>query len=456
MLGRLATYVVPASSVVVTALVLLGPGAPKQAPFARVRGVPMASGRTVSLRIEGGRRLFGVDDVAAFDDVTVEVLDQGKALPSWVGSIGPDGVAEASLAASDPIAGPLDVTVRTGRTVLASGSVPLRSPSPPVVSEGSIRGVSSGDFVFSVVASRGVVAAPFPDEIEIRVSLAPHVSPHQDGFVGIQLEASAPGAEIGTKIVQTNDKGEASVRLAPLSHTVELAIDARAPYGAKGRWEGLLPVHAGAIWVEPGGMSAGVRLTSPAPRDRAYVSLVGDLGRFFGAVVPLSRDGDGFYRGWVALPSIGSSKTAALVVSGDPFERGSGTAAFPIVPPRGAIAPARLELLLDGASASEARERGRAAKARHAAIFLVAAAALAEVVLIFVRTRMSQRALDENLAEAVSADASRDAGEAVPLADRARILATARERNPMLRVALAAALVLLGFAMIAALSTFSW
>lgn len=456
MLGRLATYFVPASSVVVTALVLLGPGSPKQAPFARVRAVAQAGGKRLALRVEGGKRLFGVDDVLALDGVVVEAFDHKKPLHAWSGSFGADGVCEATLEATEPLVGPLDVVVRAGQTELVSGQIPLGFPQGPVVATEAIRGVTSGSLLLRVSPRRGVIAAPFEEDLDIEVGFAPHVSPYQEGFSGIRIKASAPGANITNDVVTTNEHGVATLRLAPLSHVVELTLEAEASYGPKGRWEGLLPVHAGAIWLDPVRTNGEILLLGPAPRDRAYVSVLGDFGRMFGAVVSLERDKNGFYAGRVTLPPLENNKTAALVVSGDPSERGSGTVVFPMVPDHGSMAAPRLELVLDGASVSEARERGRASKARKAAIMLVVAAAMAEVLLILVRSGRSQRSLDKNLAEAASAGTSEESGVAMTPADQASILATAHEKNPTLRLALAAALVLLGFAMIAALSTFSW
>lgn len=456
MLGRLATYFVPASSVVVTALVLLGPGTPKQAPFARVRALVQPGADVLALRVEGGRRLFGVDDIARFEDVHIEAKDGDKPLLPWSGPLGADGVADATLKASKPLEGPLDVVVRTGQTLLAEGQIPLLSFGPLNIQEQGIRGATEGALLMVVSAKRGILAAPFADDLEIRVGFAPHVSPYKEGFSDITIEAAAPGAELSSSVMRTDDKGVARLRITPLAHTVELSLSARASYGATGRWEGLLPVHAGAIWLDSTRTNDTAVLLSPAPRDRAYVSLLGDFGRVFGTMVPLAKDESGLYAGRVALPSLDGMKHAALVVSGDSMERGSGTVVFPLIPAEGRVAVPPLALALDGASAAEARERARASKARIHAVLLVVAAALAEALLIIVQARRAQRLLDKNLAQAVKAEASEGFGDAIPLADQSAILQTAHEKTPLLRLALSVALVLLGFAMIAALSTFSW
>lgn len=451
MLGRLATYVVPAASVTVTALVLFGPGSPNPAPFARVRGVPVAGGRTLALRLEGARRLFGVDDVAALEGVTVEVTDAGARLAPRGVSFGADGVGEASVEKNAPLTGPLDVRVLQGNTVLAEGTVPLRPPAPKGAPAGDIAGVSSGHYRFIVRARRGHLVSPFPDALDVAVGLPAHVSPYRPRPAGITLSLAAPGATLTPEKADTDERGTASFTVTPLAHHVELVITALDSDGNAGRWEGLLPVRPGAIWLDPD-LHEGLAFVSPAPRDHVYASVVTDAGRILGAVVPITRDDAGFFRGRLDLPP--PEGPAQIILSGDPGERGDATIAWPLGPRSPSASAPRLELLLDGSSAAEAREHARAASARRAAVFLVAVAALAEVLLILVRTRRSQRDLDANLAAAVSLEASDEAGAPIPSEDQHRIVAAARESHPALRVALVITLVTLGFALFAALSTF--
>ncbi|MDC3956843.1 hypothetical protein [Polyangium jinanense] len=451
MLGRLATYVVPAASVTVTALVLFGPGSPNPAPFVRVRGVPVAGGQTLALRLEGARRLFGVDDVAALEGVTVEVTDAGANLAPRAVSLGPDGVGEASVEKNAPLTGPLDVRVLQGNTVLVEGTVPLRPTEPPRLGRPPVQGVATGDLRISVVVPRGQLAAPFPEAIQVRVR-EPDDLPLLPGRVPpITIKASASGATIEPPNVNLRDPRPATFTVTPLAHLVELILVANDHRGNEGRWEGLLPVRPGAIWLDPD-LHAGLTFVSPAPRDRVYASIVTDAGRILGAIVPVTRDDAGFFRGRldVKLPK----EPAQIILSGDPGERGDATTAWPLAPHAASAAAPRLELLLDGSAAAEAREHARASSARRAAVFLVAIAALAEVLLILVRTRASQRDLDANLAAAVSLEASDEAGAPIPSEDQRRIVEAARDRHPALRVALVITLVVLGFALFAALSTF--
>jgi hypothetical protein len=131
-------------------------------------------------------------------------------------------------------------------------------------------------------------------------------------------------------------------------------------------------------------------------------------------------------------------------IAGDPFEQGAGTVAWPIEPPEGARQAPPLALLLDGLPAAQDRERQRAWASRRVGLILIGAAALAEVLLLLVQSRAAQRRLEEHLA---------DASDALPEADRARLMDSARE-HPLLRALLAVALVGLAFALVAALTTF--
>ena len=229
-----------------------------------------------------------------------------------------------------------------------------------------------------------------------------------------------------------------------LDHHVELVVQARA--GDKSaRWEGTLPVIPGAMWLGPPAAPGGpFPLISPARRDRAYVSFWTEEGRVAGAVVPLAKDALGFFAGEVKAPDVPGSRVLYAALAGDPLERGSGSVGWPIQPPEGAVEPHRLTLLLDGLPVALEREKQRAWATRRSGLVLIGAAALAEVLLLLLQGRASQRKLDAHLIEA---------SETLPEADRAKLLRAGRE-HPALHALTAVSLVGLAFAMVAALSSF--
>jgi hypothetical protein len=442
-LYRAITFVLPVLSVIVAALVFLGPGALAPAAAARVRGAPAEGARTLSLRIEAVRAYHDVIDALEARELLVEATAPGQSLAPFRGDAGPDGIADAVLTAPAPLRGPVALTISAkgprGRRVLAYGTLPLRRAAPAFVQLGTLAGHTRGDLAIRVDAVRGIFASPFPEKVRIWVSLIP------DAPLGgrADLVLSGAGLRITPERVTTDEQGRAEVHVEALAHNVELAIDAKIA-GRKARWEGTLPVVPGAIWIDPASRPGTLTLVSPSPRPRAYLSLWSEEGRVLGASVPLARDGLGFFRGEVQA-AIPPSAITYAVVAGDALEQGSGTVAWPLRPAEGAVAASpKLALLLDGVPAALGREKERAWSARRTGLILIGIAAFAEVLLLLAQSRAAQRRLDAHFA---------DSAAALPEEDRRRLLGATRER-PVLRVLLLISLTALGFALIAALSTF--
>jgi len=459
LLGRIATYVVPTLAVAITATVLLGPGATRKAAFVRVYGTPLAGASTLALRIEGAERLYGVDEKAAFSDVILEATDAGTTLESVHLSLSPDGIGEAVITSAQPIRGPFVLRARRGKQLLAEGQLDL---SPPLKSDRAILspldlpGQTSGNIKIHVAVRRGSLAAPFSDVLDLAVGLAEHVSPVNHDFKGIALEASAPGANIQPEKFVTDENGRASLVVTPQAHHVELTITAQNPAHGDGKWVGTLPVIPGAIWMQPD-TKDGLVFVSPVPRERIYVSAMEETGRVFGAIVPVSPDEHQDYRGKLELPEHVQKIATHVVVAGDPQEQGVGTVAWPLRSGE-EIEPSRVafERVLDGAQAAEAYERGRASRVRRLALLVVVATTIFEVLFMMVRSRQSQKRFEEGLMKFADEERSPDGSEPLPPEKRTEVLASARQENPALRVALAISLVLVAFSMIGALSTLQW
>ncbi|WP_437875046.1 hypothetical protein [Sorangium sp. So ce513] len=538
-----ANYVLPALGIGLAAVVLLGPGSQRMTTGVRVWGAPVAGSEALALRIEGVRRMYGAEDPAAMPQIEVSAASAGAPLEPWTGSIDTDGIGEALLRAPDGLKEPVLVRItRDGETLLeervplapsspahtsplpdAAHTSPLpdaahTSPLPGAAHASPLPGAAQGELRIRVTAPRGAMAAPFPERVRVAVEA-------EDGtpVAGARVEASAVGADLegqggGPVQVAADARGAAELAVKPLSHTVELTVHATRPGriagapGPDGSWEGRLPVIPGAIWLDPGGLEGErpvLRLVSPSPRPRAYVSIGGARGRLLGAVVPLAPDGTGFFSGSLALPDgpaagsrdrpaglpdrpaglpgrppgspdgpagspdgptgspdrpaglpdgpAGASANDAtdwVVVAGDPYEQGAGTVAWPLAAAAGSASPRRVALLADGLPAAEAREVARASQARRAGLAVLGATAAAEMLLLALRSRTARRRLEEHLA-AASGGAGEDGDAGAPLSreDRGRLLATARA-EPLLAVLALAALVGLSFATVAALATF--
>ena len=445
---QVAVYVLPVASVLIAALVFLGPGAVHASIAARVRGFPAEGARSIALRVEILRSVHDVAEPVEARELEVQASAPGQALSTWRGAAGPDGIADVVLEGSTPIRGTIALQITApgprGPRQLAGGEIALRRAPRAFVQLGSIRGSTRGDLEIRVDATRGVMASPFPERVRISVTRG-------GAPIGkrVDLALSGAGMEITPEALTTSEAGVAEATIKALAHNVDLAIVARAG-ATEARWEGTLPVVPGAMWIDPASRGGPLSIVSAAPRPRAYLSLWSAEGRVFGATVPLARDDRGFFRGSVAPPGL-DAKLVYATLAGDPLEQGSGTVAWPLRPSEGEVSGERaMSLLLDGLPASQARERDRAWAARRAGLALLGLAALAEVLLILMQSRAYQRRLEAHLREASAADGER---EALSEADRQRLLGSARE-HPALRAIVMVCLVALAFAMIAALATF--
>ena len=207
----------------------------------------------------------------------------------------------------------------------------------------------------------------------------------------------------------------------------------------------------------------GLEFVSLAPRDRVYVSEINNAMRIFGAVVSVSPDEQQQYRGRLELPEWVKKTATYVVVAGDPQEQGTGTVAWPLhSEPVEAVeavgfSSVSFGCVLDGARAGEERERGRASRARRLALLVVIATTVFEVLFMLLKSRQSQKKFEAGLMEFAEGETSGEQrGEPLPLEKRVEALASSRQENPVLRVALAVSLVLVAFSMIGALSTLQW
>ncbi|MEJ7728513.1 MAG: hypothetical protein WKG00_04800 [Polyangiaceae bacterium] len=458
MLHRLAVYVVPTAAVATVAFVLLGPGARRAAVGVRVHGVAADGTSVLALRLVGVQRLSGVDDAVPVDGLTVTASAGAQALPPWSGATDADGVAEARLEAAAPLHGPVDLVVKRGEVVLAEGRIALTRTARHSFQLATLRGAQRGELFIRVDALRGVFAAPFADGADVQV-LLPGGGPVG---AGIEVKAELTGGNVTPKSARTDARGMVRLLIEPLAQTVDLAIDAAGPksvegsaeQGKTGHWEGALPVGTGTIWLDAARWDGerALRLVAPTKRSAAYLSVYGENGRVFGAVVPLAQDERGLFGGSVTLPELRQPRLLYAVVAADPLEQGAGTAAWPVTPPSGGPTAVPLQTLLDGLPAADRRESARVVRARRGGMLVLGVAMLLEVALLMFGARASRRRLETHLDRVLAAPEADGEPAAMGKAERASVVAGSSD-SAVYRTVAYASLIILAFSIIAALAS---
>lgn len=411
MLRRHLLAVIPAAATAIVAFVLLGPG---QARAVRAARVLAASGEQRSLRLSVVSRDEGRDDAASLADVAVFVGNETT--PRWHGPL-EGGVAEVVL--ERPLEAGAELHIRAGDETLARGE-PIE-PAVAVPKRGLARAASfeSEKLTLAVEVTRGALVPPFPERV--RLTLRDAGAPVTQGAIAFTTVSAEPAQG---KLVP-NEKGEATIDLVALAQPVLLSVEAKVGERAVAG-EAMLPVSMSGIYLAPEPKDGAFEVVSPGPRKLAFLSLYDERGREKGAVVPLTTDEKGFARGAIRLEP--AQEPVAIVVSGEPNEKGPSTVAWP---PPGAIGAAeapRLELVLDGMPDAVARERRRIGHVRTLAIVALSLAAAFEIALLLWtgrRERKNLAALGVQLAESDPWDAEAEAAaprKAAAIANRQAVL----------------------------------
>lgn len=389
-LARFATYGVPPLAIATAALLFLGPGAPRGVVGLRLRGDLVEGSSVLAVRVEGVRRAWSVDDALQLDDVVIEASSAGKPLAGWAGSLDEEGLAEARLVAEEPLVAPVHVRASRHGDVLAEGDI-APGPASTRADSGTLARLTRAAWTLEIRAPRGQLVAPFTEAIEVRV-LGQGDAPR-----ATRLRIEARGAAVSPPESSLDSAGLARFALKSTMMLVGLTVTAFDAEAREVSFDVDLPVAVGAMNVIERALALEVQ--SPAPRERAFLSLVGPLGRWSGEIVDLHEE-KGLYVGGVAAHAWDAApRPLYAVVSADPYEQGSGVVAWPVDPPRGHLAPPTLRLLLDGLPSVEAREAARARRARTIGVIVLGLAALAEALLLLLRSRASARALDAHLSQ---------------------------------------------------------
>ncbi len=428
----------PILAVVATAALVLGPGRERPAIGARVWGIAAEGTKAAGFRLETMERQYGSDQAVAVDPLEVTVAQGGKTLATWKGRSGDDGVAEASIEVTEPLAGTIEVRVASGGRALAQGNVVLAPTRPIRFERRKVDGKVEGSVALEVEIARGVLASPFAGVV--RVTGTVNGARAQGSLLTVRAQG-ADVAEGSQRDLKLDANGEASIVLTPTWHSVELEVAASSglEHGEpSGKWQGGLPVQPGALWLKLRGDVAEV--LSPVPRERIYVTALADKGRVLGVVVPVQKDATGIFGGTFPMADVTRLGAVALTLAGDAQELGSGTVTFPLSSTLAVVSPPRMDLLVDGVPFAEKLEKKRAGLARLVSVGVAFVAALFEGALLVLYSRASQAKLAAHLAE-VSEDADDRAAAA-------RMTAAPASRAFTLLVLVG--LVVLGFGAVAA------
>jgi hypothetical protein len=401
----------PTLAMIVVGAALFGPGRASPFEAARIFGGPTEGLTRMWWRIALTRRYREIDSVVADANVVVRATAGGEHAAGRC-TTGADGVCDVEVRLQAPARGPIDVVVVRASddrpdaatnveiAPLARGAVmgnvarwserPARAPE--------LKGVRSGDLEIRLYAVRGVMAAPFPDDIALSVTRDGEPRAHArvemqliGGDVAATPDAAANGGATSL-VVTTGDDGRAKLTAIPRAHAVE--VTAHATWGsATGEFASTLPVVPGALWLDPQSRSSGaLRVVSPVPRACAYATLDTRTARLWGGTVYLQNDDHGFAAGSVPWPDVAlpPSEPIWLTLASDPEATGVGTVGWPIAPASDAPAAEQSfadSLLLDGLPAAEERETRRRRRAAWLVVSALGAAAGLEGVLLWSTAR---------------------------------------------------------------------
>ena len=296
-----------------------------------------------------------------------------------------DGQAEFSLDFGDSPPGRFRLRVEMAGHSIAEGEVDL--PVRVWRSRGSERGgfyrvASRGPAAVRIAPGRGAFAVPFAGPLWIRVE-----DPALRAVPNARVELTADGASIDPPSVLTGREGLARVALTPSEHVVTLHARVFLASGEMTEVTTSVPIVPGAFDLSRQGDR--LRVSSPVERSEAFVTLVTEKARLFGARVPLVVGLRGTASGELVLPPGIPERVWAVAES----TRGSATReriGWPLFEPVGEPAltlDAGDQLLLDGFPQAAVRERLRQQKVGRIAVALGVLGAVFSALGVLVQSR---------------------------------------------------------------------
>lgn len=278
----------------------------------------------------------GVRETVAMPGLHAVARSKG-AEARWDGASNEDGIAEIALELPEAKTGdPIDLEIRVDgdREPLASGAVTwvaVPKESADARSVPTVRPTSrSGAMSLDVVVEGGRLVVGFPTPLWVRTKLP-------DGArTRVAVDASPePGLVFDREHAASCDDGWAEFSARAMAHVTGSGFRAHVPSDphVEGTWFGALPVAAGAFFVSaPRVMPAGAPnlavLVAPNPRKVVYAEVDDERGRVFASALPVEMDPtDTIPRARFEIPPLASG-LHWLTVSGEPrgAERLAGAA----------------------------------------------------------------------------------------------------------------------------------
>lgn len=428
---RRLLYVIPAATALLVAGILLGPGQERSVRVARLLS---SGGRPSALRIVTVERYEGHEARQGLDGL--ELWVKGEARPRWTGTTGANGVAEIEL---ERALSPEDrVEVRSHGEIVAAGGVPPSDAGATVSTRAFASQAEGGGYSVRAMPERGAWVPPFAERIVLQVT--------KDGapWTGT-AKVSALSAEPAESEVAIDAAGTGSVELTAIAQPVMLSfeIPSADPQGAPIGLELSIPIHMSGMHVAAAPGDA-LLLSSPGPRDVAFVSFWSATSRIGGAVVPLEKDDRGFHRGTVLAPP----DAIAIVASGEANEAGPSTTTWPRPGKLGLASAPPLAVAVDGTREAVAKERRRVSFVRIGTVGVLCAAAAIELALLLWTGRRERQRI-ARLSRALEEGDVPEEGDAID--GTVAGPATSISVSQRLLIVTVCALVVLAFAMTAAL-----
>jgi hypothetical protein len=433
-MSRAALLLVPLLIVIVVAIGLRV-GAGEGIRAAIVHGAPR-SGDGLAWQISTLRDYGSAREMIAID-LHVAVKAGGKTI-SIDASTNTDGIAEIAIPTADR---PTEIEVRASDgELLAWGGVhwedaPWHNDDGP----GFVKPThQAGALGIHVAPWGGRLTAGFPGTLSVKLDGAP--------ISEIELEAvGEEGLTIERTPARPCSSGFTTMEVLPLMQASGLTLRAKTKSGLTGEWFGPIPLALGGMMLGSVDTFGKTSVTAPGEAKRAYVEIADDRGRRFAKILDLAPDAvDQRPHATLDLPNVPAG-FYWIVLSPDPG--GAENLGSSTIARRVHIAPAKLAecdaaeklawtprgfprwVALDGLTGRRGILGQRRARGRMIALSGIASGSLLELLLIFRASRDAKRGLDT----------------------LERAAPKTRRRFGVIEIAIALAIAMLGFAVLAAI-----